>query len=351
VLEDDGHVVERQSAERREPTELGERLHRRCELGRLDVVGEEAVERRLVDLEDLRVGHRADRGAPRSGGQERELAEALSRLERSQDAGVTGLGVLVLDGESALAEDEERVGSIALTEHRVLRWQGSEPYPTCEIRQHVFGKVLERGEPVDHLCGLDAPRPLASEAHPLLEGSHALRERPDEGDHAADRRSGEEQREDGEQETRAEPPVPELAHDPAEDVLPEEERRVEREDREDEPHGSIQEQSDLLCAEPFADPELVPHVALHEGERARPQVSHLDQVGEDPVSVQLEERDEVQQDHVVVQDREAVQEGGDAGLREEEHDERGDPREGQLGERPGERLHHPLPPVEHQPVG
>ncbi len=88
-----------------------------------------------------------------------------------------------------------------------------------------------------------------------------------------------------------------------------------------------------------------------EGERARPQVRHLDDVGEDPVPVELEERDQVEEQDEVVEEGELVQHRREPGLRERPHEQRRGAGQDHLRVGSGERLEDPLAPIEHQPVG
>ena len=48
-------------------------------------------------------------------------------------------------------------------------------------------------------------------------------------------------------------------------------------------------ESPLLRRQAFARPELVPQVVLDERQGAGPKIGHLDQVGEDPVAVELQQ--------------------------------------------------------------
>ena len=53
--------------------------------------------------------------------------------------------------------------------------------------------------------------------------------------------------------------------------------------------------------------ELVPDVVAHERERTRPQIGNANDVGQDPIAVELQQRDQVQQQHEVVENHEPIQ--------------------------------------------
>ena len=95
----------------------------------------------------------------------------------------------------------------------------------------------------------------------------------------------------------------------------------------------------------------MPQIALDEVERTATQIRHLDQVGKDPVAVQLEQRDQVHEDDEVVDQREAIEERGEAAARRGNDHERGDAGQDHLRVGPRERLHDPLTAIQHQAVG
>jgi hypothetical protein len=91
-------------------------------------------------------------------------------------------------------------------------------------------------------------------------------------------------------------------------------------------------------------------IVLDELERPGAEVGNLDQIREDPVSVELEQGHEIQDDHEQVQEREAVEERRHPHVREGEQDDRGQPRENELRERAGSEQQDPRPSIHHQAV-
>src|SRR5436190_3787618 len=350
MLQYDGEVLEGQSPERGKTAKLRERLHGGGEVGRLDVVGEQAVERGLVDLEELRVADRSDRGASRRRPEERELAERLARTHRAKDAGVSSLGMLILDGHEASSDQVERVGPVALAEDRVIGRQGPQSDPPRQVGQDVSWQVFEGGERVDHLSCFDPPRSLAPEPYALGEAPSTFHECTNEDDRAADEGSGEEESKHQQQESGSQPPVPQVGDDATEDVLPEEIGGPEGEDGEGKPDRPVKGESEFLPSEPFPSSEFVPQIALDERERAKREVANLNQIGKDPVAVELEQWDQVEKDDVVVQQREAVEETTDRRFGEREHEERRGSGQREFREGTTERLQHPLSASQHQSV-
>ena len=173
---------------------------------------------------------------------------------------------------------------------------------------------------------------------------------PEQVEQPSDHRTGEEDRQEEEEDLRADLAPPEGEDQLTEDHPPEDEGGEEGEDRERDPRDRVAAETPLLRREPLAHAELVPEVVLHELERARTEVGDLDQVREDPVPVELQQRDQVQEDHEVVEERELVQEVRERSAGEEEDREAGDAGDHELGERSGGGLQDPLPPVEHQAV-
>ena len=133
-------------------------------------------------------------------------------------------------------------------------------------------------------------------------------------------------------------------------ACPEEVGRPEGEDRERDPGDRVPAEPPLLGCEPLPPAELVPEVVLHELERARPEVGDLDQVREDPVAVELQQRDQVQEDHEVVEERELVEEVRERAPGKRKTRQARDARDHELGEGSGGGLQDPLATIEHQAV-
>ena len=197
----------------------------------------------------------------------------------------------------------------------------------CEVRQDVLGQVVERRELVDQLSGLDPPGGLEAEPDRPDHASYPAEDEPDQVEQASDHGPG-----------RGMPPrargAPWSRSRPAtgsrirltEDHPPEDEGGVEGEDRERDPGDRVAAETPLLGRETLPPTELVPEVVLDELERARAQVGDLDQVREDPVPVELQQRDQVQEDHEVVEERELVEQIRQRPIREGEEREAGDTR-------------------------
>ena len=97
--------------------------------------------------------------------------------------------------------------------------------------------------------------------------------------------------------------------------------------------------------------DLSEQVVSQEREGPRPKVRNLDHVGQDEVTVQLEQRDQVHEDQVVVQGRGGEQRAGQEPLREPPDDQGRRGGEDHLRERAGERREDLLAPVHHETVG
>src|ERR1700675_3562651 len=97
-------------------------------------------------------------------------------------------------------------------------------------------------------------------------------------------------------------------------------------------------------------PKLVPEVMLGELQGSRPKIGNLDEIGQYPVPVQLEQWDEIQEDDEVVQQSETKQQLSERPLRQKEQQDRTSARQDGLCERTRERLQYPRAGVEHQPV-
>ena len=108
---------------------------------------------------------------------------------------------------------------------------------------------------------------------------------------------------------------------------------------------------DLLPREPLPAADLLPQVVTDELHRLRAKIGYLDQIREDPVSVELEQRNQVQEDHEVVQERELVEGRRERPVRERPGERRRGAGDDELRVRPSERLHDPLAAVHHQAVG
>ena len=163
MLEDDGELLRVEACEDGELPELGERLHRVPEVRRPHVLGEEPVERPLVDLEQLDLVERPDGRLAPMRAEEPHLAERLAPPHRPEQPGVARLRVLVLDLHRAFPDDVEGVGLVALAEDRLARAEDPQAHAPGEIREDLLGKVVERRERVDQLRRLDTPGGLEAE--------------------------------------------------------------------------------------------------------------------------------------------------------------------------------------------
>ena len=245
-------------------------------------------------------------------------------------------------------DDVQRVGPLALPHDRPPGGDGPKPDPPGEVAEGLLVQAPEEREPVDQLGGLHPPPGLEPEPRPPPDGPGPSAGGPGRPDPAADRGAPDEQGEGEEQRAAERAPAPEGGHEPAEDDPPEERRGPDREGGEGDPREPVGEQADLAAAEPLPRPELAEEVLAEEGEGPLPEVRHLDQFRGDPVPVELEERDQVHEQHEVVEDAEAVEGRGEWSPREGPHGERGGARRHELGEGSAERLEDPLPPLEHQ---
>ena len=161
-------------------------------------------------------------------------------------------GILFLDPQRALrARRRRRSGRSPWRKTGSPARERFNRHPSGQVGQDVDREVVERGQGVDQLGRLDAPRGLergtstrrASTAEPL-DG------RPDQRDQAADRRSGNEQRQ--QQPAGAWNRVLRSRGDDdqtPEDRLPEEDRHPDREDREHDPDDRVDAEPDLLLGE------------------------------------------------------------------------------------------------------
>ncbi len=178
---------ESRAAEDRKLAQLRQRLHRVAEVRRAHVLGEQPIERPLVHLEQLDLVHGANGGLATMGAEEPHLAERLAPGHRPEDAGVAGLRVLVLDLHGPRADDVERIGTVALTEHRLAGAEDLEVDAAREIGQHVLRQVVERRELVDQLRGLDPPGGLESEPDRPDQASDPPQQDPEQVEQASDR--------------------------------------------------------------------------------------------------------------------------------------------------------------------
>ena len=228
---------------------------------------------------------------------------------------------------------------------------GCESNVAREVGQEILGEALERRKRVDELGRLDAPRCFAPEADPPEDRESPSPDRPQTRDAAADHRTTDEQDQQGEQRPSDEPTVPQARQQPPETLAPEIRGTDQYEDREHRAQDPIHREPELLQREALTSSNLVPEVVLREFERSGAEVGHLDQVGQEPVAVELEEGYEVEEDHEVVEHGELVEKLGPSPRGEPPDDDRCNPGQNELREGPCERLCDALPAVQHQPVG
>ena len=291
-------------------------------LGRVDRVRQQSIERPFVDLEDLTFIERADRRRTGRSLEQTHLPERVAALEDAEHLHVHGVRILLLDGEPARgARRRTRVGRSpcrktacpARTGRSVTRPARS--FRTSTGRSSNAGNAsISSAASTRHLdSGAEDRRPQRSPGHAgrRLEtaGSRPRRAGPAKKTTATP----------GAASSRT--TVPERRDQATEDAFPEEVGRVEAEDRERDADHRVEPETDLLLGQPLTRPKLVPEVVLDELQRPRAKVGHLDQVAEDPVAVQFQQRDQVQEDHEVVDERELVQQPRDARIREDDERE------------------------------
>ena len=215
-------------------TKLRHRLQGESELGRVDRVGKEPVERASVHLEQFDLARRPGRGGPGRRLKESQLAEGGRRgggfsacsSRRSADAPSRSRS-------RALADDVERIASVPCRKMACpARTTRSCTRPARSLRTPL-GQVLERRQRIDQLRRLHPATPDSNRNRTRrYTAPYAAPQAPYQSDGRADQGSGHEYGEQEQDEPRQESAVPQRLHDPAELGSPEVERRKQHDHRE-----------------------------------------------------------------------------------------------------------------------
>src|ERR687888_1085041 len=325
-----------ESREAAELPELDQLLQRRLEVWHVHHVGEEMVERALVDLEHLRILDGTNRRRPWGTGDQPELPEGLASRERSDLALATPLALLLDHLQQTRADDVEGVRAISLAEHGLADRDRTQAYTAGQIVQRLDGDVLEHGDRVDQFGCLHAPFRLESELDPPPDRSDLSSRRIEKLDESSNERARDEGGEHDEKHARLQPARPQPAHEVAEHRLPVVVGGPKGEDREGDAEDAVRQEADVTLVESVSGHDLVDQIVAHERQRALTEVGDLDQVRQDVVAVQLEQRDQVHDHDEVVQDGELVHRFREDPARERPGDDRGEAREHELCKRPRE---------------
>ena len=253
--------------------------------------------------------------------------------------------------EDSLAHDVEGLGPLALPDHGLPPGEGSQADPPGQFGQSLLGEVLEHGERIDQPRRLHPPPPLDPEPGAPPRGLDPPPHRLNGPDRPSDQGVEQEQPQEDQDDPGLDPPVPQREHQAAEQDLPEEVARDQQEDRPHHSEQAVNEQADVLTGESLAGPQLVQEVMAKELHGPRAEVGDPEPVREHEIPVELEERDDVQEDVEVGEDGVPVQRLGDDPLRVGPRDDGGQSRADALRVGPREGLEDPLARFQHEAVG
>jgi hypothetical protein len=225
--------------------------------------------------------------------------------------------------------------------------EGSEPHTPGELVEDVDRHVVEHREGVNELRGFHAPVGLEAETDPPPDRAQSANDRTGQRDPTTDHRARDDQGESDQEDPRVRASVPQARDERPEDRLPVPIRAVEHEDRERDAKGRVQPEPNLPLGEVFAVDDLPKEIVSEECERSLAEIRDLDQVRQDIVAVELEQRDEVEDNQVVAECRGRVQRRREEPVREPPNDQRRGGGQDHVGERPGERRGDLLPAVHH----